>query len=161
MRFTRAPISQWSECRGFVLLRHYKERSTWLRISPIVERALHMFYLAGSRRPDARLFVLQPAACSGSRLQSHISSLLMDGAALVKCVSLCPAFRGNSRRRCYHPSKLPLWRGYLRFFFISQKASVSSPFYSFLTWDFSDPAFCLWAWQEEHSAGCVWTHFYV
>lgn len=62
MRFTRAPISQWSECRGFVLLRHYKERSTWLRISPIVERALRMFYLAGSRRPGCS-FVCSPAGC--------------------------------------------------------------------------------------------------
>lgn len=46
---------------GFVLLRHYKERSTWLRISPIVAGALHMFYLAallrlGSSRTDVCLF---------------------------------------------------------------------------------------------------------
>lgn len=33
---------------GFVLFRHYKERFTWLRISPIVVGARHMFYLAGS-----------------------------------------------------------------------------------------------------------------
>lgn len=59
-----------------------------------------MFYLAGplrlAERPrlerDGRLFVLQPAACSGSRMQSRVSLLLMDRAALVECVSLCPAF---------------------------------------------------------------------
>lgn len=95
-RFRRAPISQWCECRGFVLLRYYKRRFSWLRISPIVVGALHMFYLAGALRlwleRDGRLFAPQPAVCSGSPKQSHVSLLLMDRAALVKCVSLCPAF---------------------------------------------------------------------
>lgn len=38
--------------------------------------------------------VCSPACCGarGSRMQSHVSLLLMDRAALVKCVSLCPAF---------------------------------------------------------------------
>lgn len=45
-RFRRAPISQWCECRRFVPLRHYKERFTWLHISPVVVGALRMFYSA-------------------------------------------------------------------------------------------------------------------
>lgn len=41
---------------------------------------------------DIRLFVHQaPLRARGRGLQSHVSSLLIDGAALVKCVSLCPA----------------------------------------------------------------------
>lgn len=49
-RFRRAPISQWCECRRFVPLRHYKERFTWLHISPVVVGALRMFYSAALPR---------------------------------------------------------------------------------------------------------------
>lgn len=80
-----------------VLRSYYKEHCTWFSISRIVERAQCMFYLALERG-------------------GHVFALcieLIDAAAIVKCVSSCPAFR-----RYYHPSKLPLWEDYSRLFFI-------------------------------------------
>lgn len=139
MRFTRAPISQRSECCGFVLLRLYKECSTWLHISPIVERALHMFYLAGLHCLDCRLFVSSLLRAQGRGCRS--TSPPANGQRHIS--QLCQPFAWVSRQQSLtlsSPLKSSTLRRIFKFFFLD----FTESFYSFVTLDFSDPARCIW-----------------
>lgn len=125
-----------------------------MRISPIVERAPHMFYLAAPRRLDGRLFVLQPAACSGvADAWPHLPTANGQWHASQVCQPL-PRFLNTSHRCYYRPPKLPPRGGYLRFFLISRKKNVFfNSFYSLLKRDFSDTASCLGPRPEERAQG--------
>lgn len=78
-----------------------------------------------------------PLCAPGSRMQSHVSSLLMDGAVLVKCVSSCPRFHNY-----WHPVLLsPVKASTLRGIFLDLTEGLSYMF--FLTGGFCIPALLL------------------
>jgi len=114
--FRRAPISQWCECRGFVLWRHHKERFTWLHISPIVVGAPLVFYLAallrlGRSRTDGQMDVCSSARCvlGVADAEPRLRYTSANGRSSFSQVCQPLSCFLNCWHWCYHrPSKPPL-----------------------------------------------------